>query len=128
MGMAMRIVTVTYQDGTLILKEPMDIPNGSKVQIAIEVTEDEPDQYLSDWDMKIREESEAFILQHTELLQQYEGQIVAIHDGKVVDHDADKRTLFHRVRTRWGDTPILIREVTSAPIREIMIRSPRLER
>lgn len=126
--MTTKTLTVTYRDGTLTLPEPIDIPNGSQVQITIEAVEHEPKGELSAWDKQIRQESEAFIRQHAGLLKQYEGQFVAIHNGAVIDHDGDKRTLFHRVRAQWRDMPILIREVNKVPIREVTIRSPRLER
>jgi hypothetical protein len=51
-----------------------------------------------------------------------------MHDGEVIDHDLDKRALSLRVRAQWQNTPILMRLVTATPVREIIVRSPRLER
>jgi hypothetical protein len=40
------------------------------------------------------------------LLDQYEGEYVAIHQGHVVDHDTDKIKLGLRVYQRFGYRPI----------------------
>ena len=46
---------------------------------------------------KIRTETEAFNAQYEELRAKYLGQYVAIHQGSVIDHDSDLRTLHLRV-------------------------------
>ena len=46
---------------------------------------------------KIRAETDAFHAQKTELLIQYAGEYVAMHQGAVIDHDLDLRTLHLRV-------------------------------
>jgi hypothetical protein len=38
----------------------------------------------------------------------YRGKFVAVRDGQVVDDDPDQRTLYLRVRARFGHTPVLI--------------------
>jgi hypothetical protein len=57
----------------------------------------------------------------------YRGEFVAVREGQVVDHDADQRTLYLRVRARFGHTPVLIvpAEWTELPV--YTIHSPRLE-
>ena len=76
---------------------------------------------------KIHAEAQAFRSMHRELLSRYRGRYVAVHDGRVVDDDMDRRSLYLRVRARYGATPVLIREVTELPEREFHILSPRLE-
>lgn len=78
-------------------------------------------------EQKIAAESKAFKAMHANLLQQYKGEYVAVHDGKVVDHDADIHTLNHRIRTRYGHKAVLLQQVTEQPEIELVIRSPKLE-
>jgi hypothetical protein len=76
---------------------------------------------------KMKAETEAFAQMHDQLVTNYLGHYVAIHNGEVVDHDPDLPTLRHRIRQRFERLPILLREVTpEAKQREIVIRSPRL--
>ena len=77
---------------------------------------------------KIRTETEAFNAQVKMLHAKYAGQYVAIHQGKVIDSDSDLRTLHLRVYELVGRTPVLLKRVMSEPEREIVFRSPRLER
>ena len=77
---------------------------------------------------KIRSETEAFNAQHTKLQARYSGQYVAIHNGQVIDHDSDLRTLHLRVYEQLGRTPVLLKRVTEEPERELVFRSPRLEK
>ena len=77
---------------------------------------------------KIKIEREAFEQQKPALLAQYLGEYVAVHEGQVIDHDPDLRTLHLRVFTHLGHTPVLLKQVTAEPERELMFRSPRFER
>ncbi len=38
----------------------------------------------------------------------YEGEYVAIHNRKLVDHDKNGNQLYFRVRKKYGKTPVLI--------------------
>jgi glutamyl-tRNA reductase len=76
---------------------------------------------------KIQAETEAFNEQREKLLSKYMGQYIAMHQGKVVDHDPDLRTLHLRVFERLGHTPVLLKRVSDEPKRELIFRSPRLE-
>ena len=77
---------------------------------------------------KIKAEAEAFRQLHPELVKQYLGRYVALHQGKVVDHDENFQALHQRIRRRFGRQPVLLRRVTPEPERVLVIRSPRLER
>jgi hypothetical protein len=61
------------------------------------------------------------------LLDQYAGQFIAMHEGQVIDSDADELVLYLRVRKRFPLVGILIKQV--APVLEEIwvMRSPRLE-
>lgn len=75
---------------------------------------------------KILAEFEYYQAMHAELKTKYLNQHVAIHDGQLVDVDTDVNALLRRVRERFGDTPVLITQVEEEPVREYVIRSPRL--
>jgi hypothetical protein len=77
---------------------------------------------------RIRAESDAFHAQFDSLLTKYKGEYVAIHHGRVIDHGPDLRTLHLRVFEKLGHTPVLLKQVTAAPDRELVFRSPRFER
>jgi hypothetical protein len=78
---------------------------------------------------KIREENKAFMAQYETLLATYLGRYVAMHQGKVIDHDADLRALHLRVYQRIGRKPALLKKVTNTTLpRELIFRSPRLQR
>lgn len=57
-------------------------------------------------------EYQAFLRLLPELLQTHRGQYVAIHDGQMVDADADDIDLVQRVHARVGYAPIHVGLVT----------------
>ena len=77
---------------------------------------------------KIRAETEAFNQQRAKLLAQFSGENVAVHNGQVNDHDKNLRTLHLRIFERLGRIPVLLKQVTQEPERELVFRSPRFER
>ena len=86
-------------------------------------------QYL--WEAKerkIEREMEAYRTMHAQLKQRFLGQYVAIHNGELVDHDADRRALSRRVRQKYGSVAVLITPVEERPEREFVMLSPRFER
>jgi hypothetical protein len=105
------------------------------VQVAEVVDMDVPillDQAVRDYldrlaEQKIIAESESFRARHTELLQRYRGEYVAIHNRDVVDHDTDLCTLNRRIRARYGRIAVLLQQVTEHPEVELIVRSPKLE-
>ena len=76
---------------------------------------------------RIQTEAQAFSAMHDELAKQFLGQYVAIHQGRVVDHDLDFQALHARVRQRYGRQPVLLRRVEACPERTLTFRSPRFE-
>lgn len=72
---------------------------------------------------KIDRESRSYEAMHSELVQKYFGQWVAVHDGELVDHDEDATALYLRVRARYGRISVLLREVTERPVEEIRLRT-----
>lgn len=80
-----------------------------------------------EWE-KLEAEMAAFQSQLPALLATYSDQYVAVHDGQVIDHDADLRALHSRVYARLGSVPVLLQKVTATPAPDILVRSPRLEK
>jgi hypothetical protein len=60
-------------------------------------------------------EYQTFLRLLPELLRTHRGQYVAIHDGHVVDADADDIALVRRVHARIGYVPIHVGLVTEQP-------------
>ena len=60
--------------------------------------------------------------------ERYNNQFVAVKNGQVVDHDADQRALYLRVRRHFGSAPVAILWAGWSEPPLFDIRSPRLER
>jgi hypothetical protein len=75
----------------------------------------------------IQTEVEAYKRIHQELLQTMPGDFVAVHQGQVVDHDADQLALLSRVETTYGGQPVLIRQVRPELEHVITVYSPRID-
>lgn len=76
---------------------------------------------------KMKTETTAFERMYDQLVVQYLGRHVAIHNSELVDHDEDLLALRKRIRQRFGRMPILLRQVTpERDLPELIIRRPRL--
>ncbi len=73
----------------------------------------------------MQHESDAFRHMHADLLARYPNEYVAIHQGQLVDHDADQLALLARIEDRYPDVPVLIRQVLAEPDEIFTFRSPR---
>ncbi len=73
------------------------------------------------------QEIAAFHALHSRLRKEFPGQYVAIKDGKLVDHDPDRLSLFARIDEKYPDAFVLMRPVEERVDREFYFRSPRLE-
>ena len=54
----------------------------------------------------------------------YDGEFIAVHNRKLIDHDQNEIKLYGRVRKKYGKTPILIMRAEGP--REVRIYSPRI--
>lgn len=54
----------------------------------------------------------------------YEGEFIAVHERKLIDHDKNETVLYKRIRNTYGKTPVLIMPAEGP--REIHIYSPRV--
>jgi hypothetical protein len=77
---------------------------------------------------KVEKEQAIFEQKKSELLKKYRGQYIAMHNGEVVETAANLRALRNKVFAHFGHTPMLHTLVTAELDREIVVRSPRLER
>jgi hypothetical protein len=86
-------------------------------------------KYLRDVrEKKLQAEFERYQTMHAKLKEKYLGQHVAIYQGRLIDHDTDPIALVRRVDQRFGQAPVLITQVGEKPIREFLVRRPRLVR
>jgi hypothetical protein len=60
-------------------------------------------------------EERAFRQKHRQLLQRYEGQFVALHQGRVVGHGPDDEELARGMFAKFGDVPFYIAKVEKEP-------------
>jgi len=76
----------------------------------------------------MKREIAAYKTIHSDLVQDYLGQYVAVYQGKLVDNDLDPVALHKRVIANYPDQVVLSRkvQVDSEPV--LYMRSPRLER
>lgn len=72
---------------------------------------------------KLDREIAAYERLHPELRQTHLGQWVAIHQQQLVDADTDQAALYRRIRTKYGRTSVLIRQVTAQAIEEVWLRT-----
>jgi hypothetical protein len=73
-------------------------------------------------------EQEAWFARPAAERERYMGEYIAIHRGEVMDHDPDQRTLYLRVRERFGRQPVLIVKADWSAMPDFTLHSPRLER
>jgi hypothetical protein len=60
-------------------------------------------------------EAEAFRRKLPQLLDRYEGEFVALHEGRVLGHGANDEDLARRMYDRLGDVPFYIARVERRP-------------
>lgn len=75
----------------------------------------------------MQREMQAFAKLHAELLRAYPNEFVAIHQGRLLDHDRDQLALFQRVDKRYPNVAVLIKLVQDDLEEVYTFRSPRLE-
>jgi predicted transcriptional regulator len=72
---------------------------------------------------KLNREVAAYEAMHAELWRTKPYQWVAIHNQQLVDHDAERISLYRRVRSRFKRVAVLIRQVRETPTPEIWVRT-----
>lgn len=95
---------------------------------AEEIVEEAIQEHLDHLDLqKLQAEGAAFGQMHADLKTRYFNQYVAIHQGQVVDSDAEFEPLFLRMHSQFGDVPVYISRVVETPEEEWRFRSIRME-
>jgi hypothetical protein len=61
-------------------------------------------------------EERSFYTKRTHLLQRYEGQFVALYQGRAVGHGPDDEELARRTFEKLGDVPFYIQKVGKEPL------------
>jgi hypothetical protein len=94
---------------------------------AAELAEKAIRRYLREQaEYKIKEEEEFYQAQLPDLLSNYQGRYIALHNGEVIDSDTDELTLYLRVRQSYPTIGVLIKRVTTEPETTWHMRSPRM--
>lgn len=76
------------------------------------------------WREQLEQEIAAYEAMHIRLWQKLPGMWVAIQHGELVDQDRDRIDLYRRVRQRFGNKPVLMREIRAEAVEEIWLRTP----
>ena len=84
-----------------------------------------PPVYVHPQRARMLEEQQAYERQREAILAQYEGEYVAVHGGKVVDHDVDEIELVKRIQKNYPNDVVHIRLASRKPDTELRMRSPR---
>lgn len=117
--------------GRIKISQPIDLPEGSEVYVVatgrrMRQAEGGNPLYVSPDREAMLQEQDAYQAMLPELLAQYKNQYVAIHQGKVVDHDIDKIALVMRLDDNHPDAVVLVQQVSEEPEKVLRMRSPRL--
>lgn len=121
------------QKGRIQISPPFNLPEGSEVYVVatgrrMTETEIKNPLYVSPDRETMLQEQAAYQAMLSELLTNYKGQYVALHQGGVVDHDTDKIALVMRLDQTHPDAVVLVRQVTEEPEKVLRMRSPGLIR
>ena len=81
----------------------------------------------AEWRERLTAEAAYWHARPAEERRPFAGHYVAVHNQTVIDHDADLRVLYLRMRERFPRVPVLLTPADATGPRELTIRSPRLE-
>lgn len=76
---------------------------------------------------KISQEEQYFRQQLSQLLAEYADQYIAMHNGQIIDSDANELELYLRIREKYPYTGILLKKVTPQTEEVWHVRSPRIK-
>src|SRR3990170_3081704 len=119
-----RIKTTITKSRSLALKD-LPFNEGENVEVTVRRTAVQREQTLKAR-QKIEQEQEWWLNQPLKERAKYEGEFIAVHDQKLVDHDKDEAALYKRIRAKYGKTPVLVMPADGPG--EIHIYSPRVGR
>ena len=76
-------------------------------------------------EIAMEREEAAYQAMHADLLAHHAGQYVAIHEGKLIDHDRSELALLQRLNAHHPNAVVLLRQVRPLPEPDLYVRSPR---
>lgn len=114
-----------YKQAEQIAESEVRSPNDVLSDILVQAF---PTVYAHPQQEEMLQEQAAFQRMLDDLLPRYNEEYVAVHGGKVIDHDPDAESLVERINARYPSAVVLIKKVTPEPDRIIHLRSPRLVR
>lgn len=121
-----QVLELTIEDNLFSLLKQKAVNEGADVQT---LAQEAIQRYLqAEAEQKMQQEITAYHNMHVSLLQEYKGQFVAVHHGRVIDHDAERLALYLRIRQHYPDETILIRQVNPEVEKTWMLRTPKFER
>ena len=123
--MVMNMVSVELDEKTL--GELADLARARDIELSVLASEAIRAYLRAEAQRAMQEEATAFRQLHPRLLETIPNEYAAIHSGELVDHDQDLVALYERIVKRFGNLPVLMRQVRSEPEQLILIRSPRIE-
>lgn len=90
------------------------------------IVQAKPTLYVHPQRSAMQNEKAAFLAMHARLLDEYEGQYVAMFQGQLIDHDQDVLALAERIERDYSGDVVLITKVVDQADRVLQFRSPRL--
>jgi len=129
----MRTYQGVVRKGSIRITPPFDLPEGSEVYVVAtgrSTTETAVSNPLHTNPNRaaMLQEQAAYQAMLPKLLAAYENQYIAVYQGDVIDHDADKIALSMRLDETHPNVVVLVRQVTVEPDRVLKMPSPRLVR
>lgn len=85
-----------------------------------------PTMYVHPAREAMQREVDMFEAMHAVLWSKYPMEYIAMHQGKVVDHDVDEKTLLARIDALYADKVVMIRQVLAELPKPLRFRSPHL--
>ena len=90
------------------------------------IVQAKPTLYVHPQRSAMQNEKAAFLAMHARLLDENEGQYVAMFQGQLIDHDQDVLALAERIERDYSGDVVLITKVVDQADRVLQFRSPRL--
>ena len=106
------------------LLEPLENEAKQRAKSVNDLVNEVVEQYLGAQGLsQLKQEIQVYEAMHSELKQKYYGEWVAFYKRQLADHDEDRAALYQRVRARYGEAIVLIRQVGEQPNEDIMMRT-----
>lgn len=105
-------------------KQPVD---DVLVEVLDQALPPDDESEITDEEVAVEREMQAYIALHPMLKEKYLGQHVAIFGGQLVDADEDYGALYERIDVQYPDQFVWLATVEEEAMPTLVFRSPRLE-